>query len=208
MSLKHWMAVGASAATLLTSNAASAQDTYLKLFGGWTIPQDEDFELNDQDTSRSSGFDFDSGYAVGAALGFAYSPNIAIEMEYVYRNADAKLKGTRNTNSGTLDSNAVMVNAIYAFPPFGATSMFHPYVGAGLGVGDFSYDRDDLELDSDYNLAYQIIAGISYDVSYQASLYTEARYFGINEQTIENDDYSFKAGYGTIDVLFGYSYKF
>lgn len=208
MSLKHWMAVGASAATLLTANAASAQDTYLKLFGGWSIPQNEEFQLNDQDTSRSSGFDFDSGYALGAALGFYYSPDVAIEIEYVYRNADAKLKSTRNTSDGSSVSNAVMVNAVYVFPPFGATSTFHPYVGAGLGVGDLSYERDDLKLDSDYNLAYQLIAGISYDVSYQASLFTEVRYFGISEQTIENDDYSFKTGYGTVNMLFGYSYKF
>ncbi|TPE49130.1 outer membrane protein [Amaricoccus solimangrovi] len=209
MKLKHCIAAGASASILLAAQIANAQGTYFKLFGGWSIPQDQDFTLDRDGTGRPSGLDFDSGYGLGAAIGFAYRPNVDIEIEYVYRDADAYLENTRNTDSGSSSSNAVMINALYEFPSSGTMSSLHPYVGAGLGVGDLAYDRDDLEMDSDYNFAYQVIAGVGYDVSLQASLYTEIRYFSITDQTIEGDnDYSFDSGYESVDVLFGYKYNF
>ena len=43
-----------------------------------------------------------------------FSPNVAFELEYAYRNADADLKDMGT--SGTLTSNAFMANAIYSFP--------------------------------------------------------------------------------------------
>ena len=208
MNPKHCIAAGASVSILLAAQVANAQDTYFKIFGGWSIPQDQNFTLDHDGTGRSSGLDFDSGYGLGAAVGFAYMPNIDIEIEYVYRNADATLDGTRNTGSGSAESNAVMINALYEFPPSGTMSSLRPYVGAGLGVGNLAYDRDALDMDSDYGFAYQFIAGIGYDVSYQASLYTEIRYFSIADHSIENDDYSFDSGYDSIDFLFGYKYKF
>ncbi len=197
------------AMTPVFSGVANAKDTYLKIFGGWTIPQSEDFQLNsDNGRGRESGLDFDSGYAIGGAIGLAVTPNVNVEAEYVYRDADADLKRPRQDESTSTSSNAVMVNALYQFRPVSAEGGFRPYVGAGIGVGDLTVDGDDEKLESDYGFAYQLIAGIGYDVSYQASLFGEVRYFGINDQTVENDDYDFKSGFQTVDVLIGYSYKF
>lgn len=199
----------AAAATMMTG-AASAQSYYVKGFGGWTIPQDDDFQLNDRETglSRESGLDFDTGYALGAAVGYDFSPTLAIEGEYVYRSADARLKNIGDDEKGSTSSNAWMVNALYKFQPLGATGAFHPYAGAGIGMADLSVKDVGQTLDSDYKFAYQIIGGVGYDIAPQFQLYSEARYFMISDQKIENDDFSFDSSYGTFDVLFGASYRF
>ena len=203
-------AAGGALATLaLLGGTAQAQDVYVKGFGGWTIPQNNSFQLNERDTgaSVSSGLDFDSGYALGAAVGYDFSPSLALEGEYVYRNADASFKNV-GSNNGETKSNAFMVNALYKFQPLGAQGQFHPYAGAGIGVADLQVKNDGEKLDSDYNFAYQAIAGVSYDVAPQWSLYSEARYFAISSSTVENDDFSYKRGYDTVDWLFGASYRF
>jgi opacity protein-like surface antigen len=202
--------LGSIAAATLLPGAAQAQDVYMKLLGGFTIPQDEDFDLRDEASgeSVSSGLDFDSGYTLGVAVGFTYSPNVAIEAEYTYRKADADWQGIDNEDSGDAVANAFMLNALYKFVPDGAATPFQPYVGAGIGVGDFSVKQDDLKLEADYAFAYQAMLGMSYEVSLQGSLFAEVRYFGTSRQTVEDDDLSFKSSYNTVDVLFGYTFTF
>jgi opacity protein-like surface antigen len=201
---------GALAAVAAMSGAASAQNYYIKGFGGWTIPQDDDFQLNDRETglNRESGLDFDTGYAVGAAIGYDFSPTLALEGEYVYRDADARVTNIGDDDKGSTTSNAWMVNALYKFQPLGATGAFHPYAGAGIGLADLSVKDVGQTLDSDYKFAYQVIGGVGYDISPQFQLFGETRYFAISDQDIENDDVSFKSNYGTFDVLFGASYRF
>ncbi|PZQ47744.1 MAG: hypothetical protein DI556_16135 [Rhodovulum sulfidophilum] len=200
---------GALAAATMIAGAASAQSFYVKGFGGWTIPQDDDFRLNERETglSASSGYDFDSGYALGAAVGYDFSPSLALEGEYVYRNADARLKNV-GADKGETKSNAWMVNALYKFPAMGATGAFHPYAGGGIGMADLKVESTGESLDSDYNFAWQLIGGVGYDVAPQWQLTGEVRYFSINDQTVENNDFGFKAGYDTVDVLFGATYRF
>jgi opacity protein-like surface antigen len=205
------LAAGAMLGSMaLLPGTARAQDVYMKLLGGWTIPQDQDFDLRDETSGVSvpNGLDFDSGYALGAAVGFTYSPNVAIEAEYTYRKSEADWKETDNEDSGDVVSNAFMLNAFYKFVPDGSASPFRPYVGAGLGVGDFSVKQDDLKLESDYSFAYQAMLGLSYEVSLQGSLFAEVRYFGASSQTVEDDDFSFSSGYDAINVLVGYTYTF
>jgi opacity protein-like surface antigen len=212
MNIKQKIAAagGVLAAATLMSGAASAQSYYVKGFGGWTIPQDHDFQLNDKvdGVSRDSGLNFDTGYALGAAVGYDFSPTLAIEGEYVYRDADARVTNIGNDDKGSTTSNAWMVNALYKFQPLGATGAFHPYAGAGIGLADLSVKDVGQTLDSDYKFAYQIIGGVGYDVTPQIQLFGETRYFAISDQTVENDDVSFKNGYDTFDVLFGATYRF
>lgn len=195
--------------TTAMTGTAQAAEVGLRVFGGWTAPMSQDFDLDREGGARrSSGLDFDGGFAVGGALGFEINPKATIEAEYVHRASDADLKGTRNTDTASTRSNAVMVNALYHFGDRDAEGSIRPYLGAGIGAADLRIDRDDLDLDSDFGLAYQAIAGVSYDVSYQASLFGEVRYFAISEQSVENDDYSFDSGYDSFDILIGYGYRF
>lgn len=184
---------------------------YIKGFGGATWPQSDDFELNEQASSDTldSGLSYDTGYVLGIAAGLGITPNVAVEFEYAYRNADAELKGS-NGDSGTTESNAFMANALYKFSPLGATGAWQPYAGGGLGMADLNVEGLDLDgdFDSDYNFAYQLIGGVGYAVNPQLTLVGELRFFGINDQDLENNVYQFKTPYKTVDLLFGATYSF
>jgi opacity protein-like surface antigen len=183
---------------------------YIKGFGGATFPQDDDFQLNDPIGSFDTGLEYDTGYILGFAAGLGVTPNVAVELEYAYRNADAELKDSRG-DGGKTESNAFMVNALYKFTPFGAGGQWQPYVGGGLGAADLnveSFDAVGGDLDSDYNFAYQVIGGVGYAVNPQLSLIGELRFFGINDQDFESNDLSFKSTYHTIDLLVGVTYSF
>ncbi len=208
------IAVLASALAAL-AGAASAQEFgggsfYVKGFGGATWPQSEDFQLNLKGGGGSgdSGLDYDTGYLLGIAGGYKVMPNVAVELEYVYRNADADLKNT-NIDAST-ESNAFMVNGIYKFPPVGPSQQLVPYLGAGIGMANLNVEDLGVtaDIDSDYKFAYQLIGGIGYELTPNLTLNTEARYFGISDQTIENDDIDFKTGYQTIDLLVGATFSF
>ena len=157
-----------------------------------------------------TGLEYDTGYILGFAGGVDITPNVAVELEYAYRNADAELKDTGG-DSGKTELNAFMVNALYNFTPLGATGQWQPYVGGGLGAADLNIESFDLvggDLDSDYNFAYQVIGGIGYAVNPNLSLIGELRFFGINDQEFESDVLSLKTTYHTIDLLFGATYSF
>ena len=184
---------------------------HVKGFGGVTIPQSDDFNINLRGApdSADSGLSYDNGYTLGIAAGLGVTPNVAVELEYAYRKADAELKGTGGDN-GTTESNAWMANALYNFTPLGAAGEWKPYVGGGLGVADLNVEGLDLggDFDSDYNFAYQLIGGVGYQVTPTLTLPGEVRYFGINDQDLENNDLQFKTTYHTVDLLFGAQFAF
>ena len=186
---------------------------YVKGFGGATFPQDDDFEIGLRGGGGGGPFDtglnFDTGYVLGLAAGVNLTPNVGVELEYAYRNADADVKET--DISAKTESNAFMVNALYKFTPLGMNGEWQPYVGGGLGAADLNVEELDLsggDFDSDYNFAYQVIGGVGYAINPNLSLVGELRFFGINDQDFENDDLSFKTTYHTIDLLFGATYSF
>jgi len=186
---------------------------YVKGFGGLTVPQDDDFDVDLRGGGfvADSGFNFDTGYVLGIAGGFMATPNVAVELEYAYRNADAELKNSDGSSHKT-ESNAWMVNALYYFTPLGPTGAWQPYAGGGLGAADLNFEEVDSfaggDFDSDYNFAYQVIGGVAYNINPNLSLNGEARFFGINDQDLENDFFSFKTTYHTFDLLFGATYHF
>ena len=213
-----------AAGVALSAGGAAAQGLfgggmgYVKGFGGATWPQNDNSELDVRGVGTfepvpDSGLDFDTGYVLGIAGGFYIRPNVSAELEYTYRNADAEL---RNTDSDThkTESNAWMANALYWFDPVavGASSQLRPYAGGGLGAADFNFEAvDGLEggdFDGDYEFAYQLMAGVAYDVNEKFSITTEVRYFGISEQDLENDNFDFKNSYQTWDLLVGAVYRF
>lgn len=218
MRISHKWATSAAAAAIvvgLSAGGASAQmfgggNFYIKGFGGLTVPQDDDFELNERGTTDSAdtGLNYSNGYILGIAGGYSVTPNVAVELEYAYRNADASFKGT-DSGDRTTESNAFMVNALYNFTPHGP---WQPYAGAGIGVADLNIEEIPSlgggDLDSDYNFAYQLIGGVGYQLPSGWVLNGEVRYFGINDQDIENDLLQAKTTYHTFDLLFGATYRF
>lgn len=206
-----------AASLMIAAGGAAAQGLgaaswYVKGFGGATFPSDDDFELTERGVGGLGNVDlsFDTGYVLGIAGGLMATPNVAVELEYAYRNADAEADGADGSNK--TESNAFMVNALYYFPPLGATGAWQPYAGGGLGAADLNIEEISSlaggDLDSDYNLAYQLIGGIAYNINPNFSLNGEIRFFGINDQDLENDLFRIKTTYQTFDLLFGATYRF
>lgn len=212
LSVASAIVLALGAATAASAQGLGGGSFYVKGLGGFSFPQDDDFDIDARDGSGSddSGFDFDTGYTLSIAGGYMLTPNIGLELEYAYRNAQADIKGTGSQK--TTESNAWMVNALYAFSPMGAGGRWTPYAGAGLGVADLNVDEVGAlgggDFDSDYNFAYQAIGGVAYDWTPNLKMNVEARFFGINDQDVENGDYSFKTTYHTFDLLFGATYSF
>ena len=171
--------------------AGPGRSFYLKGFGGWTIPQNNNFKHHRQGAAArrlETGFNYDTGYILGGCRGYAISPNVAFELEYAYRNANADLKNVGR--SGNVESNAIMANAIYTFQGMGPNGAFKPYLGAGLGAADLNVRARPgaPNFSGDFNFAYQVITGVAYDLNPNWTLNGEVRYFGIADQDLENSE--------------------
>ncbi len=53
-----------------------------------------------------------------------------------------------------------------------------------------------------------MITGVAYDLNPNWTLNGEVRYFGINDQTLENSDAKAKSSFDTFDALVGATYHF
>lgn len=211
----------ASMAIVASAGAASAQtfgasSWYLKGFGGATWPSGQEESLRDGGTNTGDNlkFDFDTGYTLGASVGYLVTPNVAIEGEYAYRNAgvstDLKSSGTSTgLPSNDATSNAFMVNALYRFDGMGPNGAWTPYVGAGIGGANVSIDANNANWDSGTLFAYQFIAGVDYAVAPQWTIFGETRWFATDNGNFDGPgSLNFDSEFQTIDLLVGASYRF
>ena len=202
-------AAAIAAGVALSAGGAAAQGLfgggswYVKGFGGATLPQDDDFELDSRGGGhlrfRTRGSTSTLAMCSASRAATCITPNVAVELEYAYRNADAELQEHRHRHAirpsrtpGWRTRSTGSTRWAWAPPPSCDPT---PAAGSGrptstsrtvpneLGGGDF---------DSDYKFAYQLIGGVAYDVNPNFSITTEVRFFGINEQDLENETFDFK----------------
>ena len=210
------LATGVVAMAGLSANAVAAQgfaasDFYLKGFGGATWPQDQSGAVKDRTGKIADGdASYDTGYTLGAAVGYDFTPNFAFELEYAYRDADTTTDIGGDKFGGTTNSNAVMLNALYKFTPMGAAGAVQPYVGGGLGWANMESDIDDIgSFKRDNALAWQLIGGVGYAVNPNWTLLGEVRYFATDSGTLDGPGgLSWDSQVETIDVLVGAAYNF
>jgi len=209
------LAAATAVALIAGAGAASAQsfgltEWYVKGFGGATWPSSFDSNLRESGSRIGRiDVDYDTGYTLGLSFGAYVAPNVALEVEYAYRkidfDADVRLDdGTRGSGSGDTKSNSVMINALYVFDGLGATGQVQPYLGGGLGGAELDFDGST----SDVVLAYQLIAGVGYDVTPNWTLLGEARWFGTQDGKVKSDGVATDLDLGTFDLLIGASYNF
>ena len=212
-----FFAAAAIAALVAGAGAASAQgfggSFYLKGFGGATWPSGEENELQflGGGTDIDVKLDYDTGYVLGAAVGYDYTPNFGLELEYAYRDADTTtdLSGI-GESGGSTNSNAVMLNALYKFDGMGAGGAVQPYVGGGLGWANMESDIDDIgSFKRDNAFAWQLIGGVGYAVNPSWDIIGEVRYFATDSGTLSGPgNLSWESQVETVDLLLGAVYKF
>ncbi|MTH61732.1 outer membrane protein [Paracoccus litorisediminis] len=197
---------------MASGQAFSLGELYVKSFGGATWPSSFDSALTEDGTQIAlPSFDHDTGYTLGVAVGAAVTPNISMEIEYAYRNADFTVtdRDEGDRTDGDTSANAFMFNALYMFDGMGASGAMRPYLGGGIGGANVEMSAGGQDFDSETLFAYQLIGGVSYELNPNVSLYAEGRWFETESGKFDGpDEESFDGKFETFDLLVGMSYAF
>lgn len=165
-----------------------------------------------------SGVDFDTGYAVGIAVGYDFTPNISAEVEYMYRSSDiSSFDRAGFGGGGDFASVVISAHLLYRFDGWEATenTRLRPFIGVGLGVAqevdlDISRGPAAGEYEDSGALAFQARGGLEWTLSPSVSLGVEARYLNMGSLSLDPDGpgRDLKAKYETIDGLVSLAYRF
>ena len=162
----------------------------------------------DADIAGPSGneFDNDPAFVVNGAIGVELNPTIRIEGEIGLHNNTADVVGF--AQDFTLGVVSFMGNGYIDFP---MPSPFRPYLGAGVGFAvvnveeDIGFTADD----SDLVAAFQLMAGIGYEISPKATLTFGYRYFTTSDPSFELPfSAPFETEITSHDFLFGARFRF
>src|SRR4051812_27366735 len=195
---------GLAAAIVLSVVPARAETLYFGGEGGWTLLQDQKITAAGVPSATES---FNSGYAVGARIGYEEGP-WRFEFEYAYRHngADSLTVGGANLGglSGSRKVNAFLANLIYEFE---LGWPVRPHIGAGIG-GAYLTDKISAPglavsaSSSTWEIGYQAIGGLRYDVTPNIAIDLDYRYFATTDPTFRTSgaNSAYKTGYNTQNV--------
>ncbi len=231
------LAVGAMALGLAsTANA----EYYLDIGGGIVFQQNPSADITFSNRSIITNLDalqvltdpkftasMDTGFGVHLAGGYAglFIPQFRAEGEIAYRNNSVS-KITESPavfpcfkpcgGTGHIDSFAIMANGYYDFLN---SSAFTPYIGGGIGAGRVS--ANDVGINSpftftfsgsDWQFAYQGIAGVRYSINPTWSASVDYRYFATLDPkftvNILGVNHTQSTEYHTHNVMVGLQYHF
>jgi outer membrane protein OmpA-like peptidoglycan-associated protein len=148
--------------------------------------------------------DYDLGYGALGQAGYSFGA-LKVEGELGWRRNDVD-KVTGGTSSGSASVFSLMGNVLYDFMP---ASTWHPFVGAGVGPAYVDGKGGGQYSGSDWQFAYQGIAGVGYDLSNNWALKTQYRYFStLDYDTKDNSSRKMEAEYHSHAILVGFTYKF
>ena len=215
--------LGAGVALAMTFGWANAQaqlfglpggpgHVYFGGEGGWTHL--------DNATARTAGLKadehFNDGFNVGGRLGYEFGP-LSIEEEFRWQQNDINGLGAVGV-SGIRSAYAFMTNAIYNFTFPGLSIPITPHVGVGVGAVEL---RDSINVPglgtisggTDWELGYQGIAGIRYNVNPSLAFDIDYRYLGTTDPTFNFRGVaaglgSYKSEYSSHSVLASFIVKF
>lgn len=142
---------------------------------------------------------FQNGPALGAALGYNHANYIRLEGEFIFRKntVDIIQLGRRNRDRPTGDENIFAYMGNVYFTPLTCYRLM-PYLGAGIGYADITYAVH-VNLPPNppafahprlgySNVAYQGMAGFTYQLASNFQLGIEYRNFRMGEMRYERED--------------------
>ena len=215
----------ALSALIIAPTAAMAQDgsgVYAGIAGGANFLTDSDFDvLGTVDVDN----EYDLGFAVSGAVGYDFGKvwelgGFRTELELSYRENSidthnvAALGGDQPGSKGDASSLALMVNALHDFD---TGSPVTPYLGGGIGyawndLDNYGIDAvPDVLNDDDSGFAWQLIAGVGYDLSPQATISVDYRYFSTSADVTSSAATGGTSSDVDLDshtVMFGLRYRF
>lgn len=163
--------------------------------GGFNYVNDQDIEVG-VNTVESK---LDPGFVALGGFGYDFG-SFRAEGEISYRHNEIDIHTSSFPTPGSRGENrsiAFMANGYY---DYSNPTDFTPYVGGGLGIASVAYDDYGITgatvlSDDDWVLAYQLMAGLDYDLTDQFTLGAEYRYFATQDADIRT-----AAGNNDIDV--------
>ena len=153
------------------------------------------------------------GYAIGGAAGYDFGTNVRAEAEISYKANDTSERKNGNivtAYNSTISALNFMANAYYDIHEMHSFGVM-PYVGGGVGVAQLSNSNGVLAggTSNDTVFAYQVGAGVAYDVSSKVTMDVGYRYFGTSDAKF-NDNASgiVTMKYDSHNILAGLRFKF
>ena len=196
-------------AVAFVAGAANAADLkqYVSLKGNYAKIKNT---IKSDDKSKWDDKVFGGSLAYGLKMG-----DVRAELEgTLNRSAEDKEVDGDETTKVKTDVKALMLNGYYDIP---TGTAFTPYVGAGVGVARLKTtvkDQDDEGAFKDKlsatNLAYQLGAGVAYELTENWALDLGYRYadYGSYKKAFDGDDYKSKFSVQSHNVYFGARYTF
>ncbi|MCH7498803.1 MAG: porin family protein [Nitrospinae bacterium] len=184
---------------LLTAAPAWAQQAYLSGNIGFGIRPDADISTGEQ-------FQNDPAFVINGAIGVELNPTIRIEGEIGLHTNTADISGF--ADEFTFGIVSFMGNGYFDIP---TNSPLRPYVGVGLGFAVANLEQDFFGItadDSDLVAAFQLMAGLGYDISPKATLTFGYRYFTTSDPTFVLFGAPFETEITSHDFLFGARFRF
>ncbi|WP_041794301.1 OmpA family protein [Pararhodospirillum photometricum] len=198
----HYAVLAGAAALLpLAAQAQTPQGPYVALQGGVNFNIERELDVG----AVSRDVETNLGYAVGGAAGYSFG-GPRVELEATWRSNGIDKIGTY-ANDGSIDSVALMVNALYDIP---TGTAFYPYVGAGLGWVIGKMDAGQIKDDLSGAFGFQGIAGVGYNVTQNVGVTLDYRFLGTTGMEFENPaagDASYE-NYLNHTVMLGLRYAF
>lgn len=221
--MKNLLKTTAIIVVILSPFYANAENSgmYIKGIGGLSL-------LN---SSKNKGSvlnidsDYKSGYAIGGAIGKKINQNIKVEAEISYKDNDAdsltitnsgQLNGLSAKASGDVSALSFMANAYLDAKNIGIfteNNPFSPYIMGGVGYAKLDADVNSggvkIVNDSATAFAYQVGAGINYEINKNVTVDVGYRYFATNEVSMKDSiNEPFKTQYKNNLILASVSYSF
>ena len=149
----------------------------------------------------------DPAFVINGAVGLELTPMIRVEGEIGLHNNTADLLPV-SPNEFTFSMVSFMANGFFDIP---TNSPLRPYVGAGLGFAVAGVEEERFGLtsnDSDLVGAFQLMAGVGFDISPRATLTFGYRYFTTSDPNFFTAFGPFEMDYTSHDFLFGARFRF
>jgi opacity protein-like surface antigen len=176
---------------------------YVSIFGGWSMADDEEITAADTlGNVLNAEIELDDGFMAGVALGAHFNEWLRAEVEVSGHWHDAKGDAVLTTTAvipDTIpfdldgDENALFVLAnLWIDLPL--DEVIRPYIGGGIGFGRLDLDLSMTDTvgnsytlidDSDRGFAYQLGAGVAFDLTENIAVDVGYRYKRINNADLE-----------------------
>lgn len=174
--------------------------------------------------SATGNVEFDGGIAATGAIGYALK-NFRVEGEVSYRRNDLDLiridtvsiAGLLFTNVGSFDiqgETTALSGMINGWYEFDTKSKWVPFVGGGVGVSHVNLNIDSIAGiatnfdESDTVFAYQVGAGIGYNVNEKMTVTFGYRYFATADPEGQSSTDKIETEYSGHNLLVGINYRF